>query len=92
MNLVIQKAISIAGTQSELAQRVGVGQSAISKWLNGAVIGSRYISAIIAATGGEVSASEILCSLSPSSDNHFTTAKTDGSQDTRQLIGETPQE
>lgn len=69
MNHVIEKAISMAGSQSELAKRVGVGQSTISKWLNGAEIGSRYISSISAASGGEISPEEILSSLQQSNRN-----------------------
>ncbi|HGK4433011.1 TPA: transcriptional regulator [Yersinia enterocolitica] len=68
MNHVIEKAIDIAGSQSELAKRVGVGQSTISKWLGGAEISSRYISALELATGGEISTLEILESLKPSDD------------------------
>lgn len=63
MNPVIQKAIQIAGSQSELARRIGVDQSAVSKWLFGGGIRSHYIPAIITATDGQLSASEILNSL-----------------------------
>lgn len=63
MNHVIEKAISITGSQSELARRIGVGQSTVSKWLNGAEISSRYISALTAATNGQISQAEILSSL-----------------------------
>lgn len=63
MNHVIEKAIVITGSQSELARRIGVGQSTVSKWLNGAEISSRYITAISAATGGQISQAEILSSL-----------------------------
>ncbi|MDR3431076.1 MAG: YdaS family helix-turn-helix protein [Rouxiella aceris] len=63
MNHVIEKAISITGSQSELGRRIGVGQSTISKWLNGAEISSRYISALAAATDGKISQAEILSSL-----------------------------
>lgn len=65
MNRVIKKAIGIAGSQSELAKRVGVGQSTISKWLKGAEISSRYISSISVATDGKVTPAEILSSLEP---------------------------
>lgn len=71
MNLVIQKAIAAAGSQSELARRVGVDQSAVSKWLCGGGIRARYIPLIIAATNGQLSAVEILGSLKlPSEINH----------------------
>ncbi|MEN4905674.1 MULTISPECIES: transcriptional regulator [Rahnella] len=63
MNHVIEKAIVITGSQSELARRIGVGQSTVSKWLNGAEISSRYITAISAATEGQISQAEILSSL-----------------------------
>lgn len=67
MNHVIEKAINIAGSQSDLAKQVGVGQSTVSKWLNGAEISSRYISALVKATNGEVTTEEILKSLTSSS-------------------------
>ncbi|WPO93791.1 YdaS family helix-turn-helix protein [Buttiauxella sp. HR94] len=67
MNHVIEKAINIAGSQSDLAKQVGVGQSTVSKWLNGAEISSRYISALVKATNGEVTTEEILKSLPSSS-------------------------
>ncbi|WP_447868782.1 YdaS family helix-turn-helix protein [Rahnella aceris] len=63
MNHVIEKAIVITGSQSELARRIGVGQSTVSKWLNGAEISSRYITAISAATEGQISQADILSSL-----------------------------
>lgn len=63
MNHVIQKAIRLAGSQANLAKMIGVGQSTISKWLNGAEISSRYISALVAAMEGQVTAEEILESL-----------------------------
>lgn len=75
MNHVIEKAIDIAGSQSELAKRVGVGQSTISKWLGGAEISSRYISALEVATDGKISTAEILDSLKPSNGiNHISPA------------------
>jgi len=66
MNDVIQKAINIAGSQSELARRVGVDQSAVSKWLFGGGIRAHYIPAIVKATMGEISVNEILASLGSS--------------------------
>ncbi|MBE9969116.1 helix-turn-helix domain-containing protein [Citrobacter freundii] len=63
MNTVIQRAIDIAGSQTELARRIGTDQSSVSKWLNGSEISSRFILAIVTATGGEISAYEILKSL-----------------------------
>ncbi|MDQ9129721.1 YdaS family helix-turn-helix protein [Serratia fonticola] len=65
MNQIVEKAISIAGSQSELAKRVGVGQSTISKWLGGAEISSRYIPALVTATSSKITAEQILESLQP---------------------------
>lgn len=64
MNHVIKKAIRLAGSQANLAEMIGVGQSTISKWLNGAEISSRYISALVTAMDEQVTAEEILHSLS----------------------------
>ncbi|ENL4830226.1 helix-turn-helix domain-containing protein [Salmonella enterica subsp. enterica serovar Teko] len=64
MNEAIKRAIGIAGSQAELARKAGVNQSTISKWLNGAEISSRFIKSIVIATDGQVSASEILNSIS----------------------------
>ncbi|HEI9812584.1 YdaS family helix-turn-helix protein [Serratia sp. IR-2025] len=63
INSVIQKAISIAGSQVELAEKVGVDQSSVSKWLNGGGIKSKYIPSIVSATNGQVTTTEILSSL-----------------------------
>lgn len=70
MNHVIQKAIRLAGSQANLAKMIGVGQSTISKWLNGAEISSRYISALVTAMDGQVTAEEILKSLSDLQDRN----------------------
>lgn len=63
MNSIIQKAINAAGSQKELARKVGVDQSAVSKWLNGGGIRSQYIPAIINASNGQITVAEILGSL-----------------------------
>ncbi|KGT87217.1 antirepressor [Erwinia typographi] len=63
MNIVIQKAITIVGSQKELARKVGVNQSAVSKWLCGGGIRSQYIPALVDATDGKVTTEEILGSL-----------------------------
>ena len=55
VNEAIKRAICIAGSQTELARKTG---------LNGAEIGSRFIKSIVIATDGQVSASEILNSIS----------------------------
>ncbi|MGE0968689.1 hypothetical protein ACQFN5_00865 (plasmid) [Klebsiella sp. WOUb02] len=47
-----------------MARKTGVNQSTVSKWLNGAEIGSRFIKSIVVATEGKVSAAEILNSIS----------------------------
>lgn len=70
MNHVIQKAIRLAGSQANLAKRIGVGQSTISKWLNGAEISARYISALVTAMDDQVTAEEILKSLSDLQDRN----------------------
>lgn len=64
VNDAIKRAITIAGSQTELARKAGVNQSTVSKWLNGAEIRSRFIKSIVVATDGQVSASEILNSIS----------------------------
>ncbi|CAM6497228.1 transcriptional regulator [Klebsiella michiganensis] len=64
INDAIKRAINIAGSQAELARKTGVNQSTVSKWLNGAEIGSRFIKSIVVATDGKVSAAEILNSIS----------------------------
>lgn len=64
MNIAIKRAISIVGSQKELARKVGVDQSAVSKWLRGGGIRSQYIPGLVAATDGELTALEIINSLS----------------------------
>lgn len=63
MNTVIQKIITLVGSQKELADKVGVNQSAVSKWLGGGGIRSQYIPALVNASNGEVTTEEILRSL-----------------------------
>lgn len=63
MNIVIKRAISIAGSQKELARKVGVDQSAVSKWLRGGGIRSQYIPCLVAATDGQLTTVEIINSL-----------------------------
>ncbi|EMK1731208.1 helix-turn-helix domain-containing protein [Salmonella enterica] len=63
MNQVIQRAINIAGTQAILAQRVGVSQKTIHTWLYGTRFGGHYITDIVRATDGKVTAAELLLSL-----------------------------
>lgn len=66
VNEVIERAIAIAGSQYELAKRIGVNQSTVSKWLNGAEVSSRFIRAIATATGGVISDADILDSVARS--------------------------
>lgn len=74
MNNSINKAISLVGSQTELARKVGVGQPTVSKWLNGSDIGARYIVRISVATKGQVSVEEILASVSESKALHNNSA------------------
>ncbi len=66
MNTIIQRAITIVGSQKDLAEKVGVDQSAVSKWLHGGGIRSQYIPKISLATNGEISAEDILASVGDS--------------------------
>lgn len=59
MNLVIQKALGIVGSQKRLADICGVSQPAVHKWLNGGAVSPEKVSAIVNATGGQVKAYEI---------------------------------
>ena len=62
-NQVIEKAISICGSQAKLSQMCGVSQVSVSFWLNGGGISAKYIPLIARATKGKVSEIEILKSL-----------------------------
>ncbi|MCI7353332.1 MAG: YdaS family helix-turn-helix protein [[Actinobacillus] rossii] len=62
-NEVIEKAISICGSQARLGQECGVSQVSVSFWLNGGGISAKYIPLITRATNGKVSTEEILQSL-----------------------------
>ena len=61
---VIEKAISICGSQVKLSQSCGVSQVAISYWLNGGGFNAKYIPKIVKATEGKVTELELLHSLS----------------------------
>lgn len=65
-NEVIKKAISICGSQVNLAEKCGVSQAAVSYWLSGSGINSMFIPRIAAATNNEISEIEILNSLQKS--------------------------
>ncbi|OVZ89915.1 transcriptional regulator [Yersinia frederiksenii] len=59
MNLVIQRVLSIVGSQKKLADICGVSQPAVHKWLNGGLVSPEKVSAIVNATEGQVSAHEV---------------------------------
>lgn len=59
MNLVIQRALSIVGSQKKLADACGVSQPAVHKWLNGGMVSPEKVKAIVNATQGNVKAHEI---------------------------------
>lgn len=59
MNLVIQKAIGIVGSQEKLAAICGVTQPAVHKWLNGGKVAPERVSAIVEATNGVIKAHEL---------------------------------
>ena len=59
MNLVIQKALGIVGSQKRLADLCDVSQPAVHKWLNGGAVSPEKVSAIVNATGGQIKAYEI---------------------------------
>lgn len=47
----IKSAVAIAGSQSELARRIGVRQGHVWRWLHGQKVYAKYVLAIEAATG-----------------------------------------
>ncbi|EJB9161157.1 helix-turn-helix domain-containing protein [Salmonella enterica] len=59
MNLVIQRALNIVGSQKRLADECGVTQPAVHKWLKGGMVSPEKVSAIVNATGGKIKAYEI---------------------------------
>lgn len=63
MNKTIQQAISICGSQQELARLCKVSQASVCKWLNGGGINAKYISLIAKATKNKVTEKQILQSL-----------------------------
>jgi len=50
----IEKAISLSGSQSELARRVGVRQGTLWKWLKKGIAPAEHVLAIERATNGKV--------------------------------------
>ncbi|WP_241597683.1 YdaS family helix-turn-helix protein [Rosenbergiella epipactidis] len=59
MNLAIEKAIEIAGSQMALAKRCGKAQSTISDWLSGKKkISPEHVHSLVDATDGKVPAYE----------------------------------
>jgi len=72
MNLVIQKALKIVGSQKRLAEICEVSQPAVHKWLNGGFVSPEKVNAIVKATNGEIQAYQIrpdLPELFPHPDN-----------------------
>ncbi|MBO8132485.1 transcriptional regulator [Dickeya fangzhongdai] len=60
INKVIEKAISMAGSQKKLAQTVGVSQPTVWRWLHGKKrVSPENVPAIVKATGGAVEAYEL---------------------------------
>lgn len=58
-NEVIQKAIDIAGSQKKLADRCGVSQPTVWRWLHGGGIDALYVMKIVSATEGKIEAADI---------------------------------
>nr|DAL51257.1 MAG TPA_asm: Putative antitoxin of bacterial toxin-antitoxin system, YdaS/YdaT [Caudoviricetes sp.] len=58
-NKVIQRAIDIAGSQKKLADRCGVAQPTVWRWLHGGGIDARYVMKIVSATEGKIKAADI---------------------------------
>jgi DNA-binding transcriptional regulator YdaS (Cro superfamily) len=56
----IQKAVDVVGSQIELARRIGVTQSLISQWVQGATILPKHFLAIERATRGTVNVQALL--------------------------------
>lgn len=50
----LEAAVAAAGSQSELARRIGVRQGYIWRWLRAGKIAAEYVLAVEAATGGAV--------------------------------------
>ncbi|MFS7244444.1 transcriptional regulator [Rahnella inusitata] len=58
-NKVIQKAISIAGSQQKLASMCGVKQPTVWRWLHGGRVDISNVMSVVKATNGKVQAHEI---------------------------------
>ncbi|MGC0890434.1 helix-turn-helix domain-containing protein [Pantoea agglomerans] len=55
MNEYIAQVIKIVGSQSKLADRVGVSQVSVSRWLyNKKKVSPRYVPALVKASKGEI--------------------------------------
>lgn len=60
MNTVIKTAISIVGTQKNLADACGVTQAAVQKWLHDkAKVAPENVKSLVEATGGAVQGYQI---------------------------------
>jgi DNA-binding transcriptional regulator YdaS (Cro superfamily) len=56
----INRAINLAGGQTELAKKIGVSQPSVHRWTHGGAINARYIKPIAEATGNRVTVDELL--------------------------------
>lgn len=56
----LQRAIDICGSQRRLAELIGVTQGRVSQWLKGELIPVRFWPRIVAASGGQVTPSQLL--------------------------------
>ncbi len=59
MNMVIKRALEIVGSQRLLADKCGVSQPAVHKWLKGGMVSPEKVNSIVNATGGLIKAHEI---------------------------------
>ena len=60
---ILQDVIDICGSQEKLANSLGCSQGAISLWLKGGGVNSKYIQAISDATKNEITVEELVKAL-----------------------------
>lgn len=70
MNTPIEQAVSIAGSQSELARRIGVRQGYVWKWLQSGKPPAERVLAIEEATGGRVNRYQLRPDVFGADPNH----------------------
>lgn len=58
-NIVIQKAIELAGIQQKLAELCGVKQPTVWRWLHGGRVDAKNVMSVVRATEGQVQAYEL---------------------------------